>query len=118
LRVPQPEFACTGRAYSEAIPRLHICAGEIAQIVKIVYRTVSLHPGHAKAPDTQSTDGEVVLLALEDQCSAAEIAAADEGNLHLLDRHGASLHKVGCKGRRRQTEGRRTAESLQQSAPG
>src|SRR5262249_27085723 len=74
--------------------------------------------GDTEPADAQPADGKIVALAAELQRSAAEVAAPDEGDLHLLDADRAGFPEIvgpaGTRDRKRQQqEGRERADPLQ-----
>src|SRR5262245_37121700 len=84
LGVLQEELATAEVADRQAIASLDIGASEVVDIVEIVDRARRGHARHANAADTEAADGEIILAAVVVQRPAAQVAAADEGNLDLL----------------------------------
>jgi hypothetical protein len=70
---------------------------------QVVDRSRRRDLGDADPADAETADREVIGLAAELERPAAEVAAADEGDLHLLDPHGSRLLQVlgrsraGCR---------------------
>jgi hypothetical protein len=77
-----------------AVARLPGAARKLAQLRQVVDVAIGLHLRDAEAADTQPADGEAIALALVVEGATADIAAADEGDLHLLDLDGAALHAL------------------------
>src|SRR5262249_20945349 len=70
---------------------LAVGAGEIGDVLQVVDLAGRGDLRDAEAADPQPADGEGPASAVVLQRSAAEIAAADPGDLHLLDVDGAGL---------------------------
>src|SRR5262245_10095882 len=94
LRILQPEFAGADVADGEAVAALDVLALELADVGQIVDLAGGGDLGDAEAADAQAADGELVALASELQGAAAEIAAADPGELNLLNAHRAGFLEI------------------------
>src|SRR5690349_15305425 len=86
--VLEPDPAIVRRPDGDAHAPLGIGAGELADIGQVIDIARRRDLREAEAADAEAADGEGVDFALEVELAAAEIAAADEGDLGLLDLDG------------------------------
>lgn len=93
------ELVIAGLAGGNPISLLNIGTGEIGEALRIVDRAGRFHLGYVEPADAGPAYGERIVPAVVMECAAAQIAAADEGDLHLryLDRAGWLL--IGRQGR-------------------
>src|SRR5512138_1847226 len=99
MAVLEPELARALVSDRHAIATLGVGAGEVRELIEVVDRAGRRDLGDAEPADAEPPDRKVIGLAAEFQRPAAEIAAADEGDLHLLDPDGPGrLEIVGGAG--------------------
>src|SRR5262245_45020034 len=115
VRVLKPEVTATEIAYRDTGARLAISAREIGQPMEIVDGASCFDLGYADAADTKTTNGKPIGLALEMQCAAAEIAAADESDLDLFEGNLAGRFRFRRENRERGDRQHRHAEKKRTS---